>query len=418
MKKVFRKKDGDAWGYRLSAPPAEEDGWEEIDLDQVPTANRIDLRLDMIEESYERKLRSFEEEMDRLNAKLLAQSSAAETAGGKPEKVSLCRLFRGISLQSQRPDAWRGADFEKHIVDSQDGAEFRALATHLDSAAGYLVPEIYLPDEFIEYLRAKPKVARLGIRRLTGLQGAPVALPKQTGGATAYWVGENSSITDSDQTVGRITLSPRKLAGMTKVANELVRLASPGAEAFVRQDLADTLALELDRVVLRGEGSQHRPRGVLYASGITTFSVSGFTSGTSVLNFDKAYDMLYQLEVGNANDDSLGFIMHPRQWNQARKNADSAAQPKMTRGAGAAIERTMDGMPVEVTTNLAVGSCILGNWSDCILAEWAGIAFAASGQAGDSFQYDQTWIRATMLVDVGVRHGGSFCVSTGFSATG
>jgi len=48
---------------------------------------------------------------------------------------------------------------------------------------------------------------------------------RQTGGATAYWVSENKEITESALKVGELKMIPKKVAALTKLSNELVRMS-------------------------------------------------------------------------------------------------------------------------------------------------------------------------------------------------
>ena len=64
------------------------------------------------------------------------------------------------------------------------------------SAGGSFVPPQYVA-ELIEFLRPQLVTQRLGVRMLTGLVTSPVIFPKLTAGATYYWVGERTAITDS-----------------------------------------------------------------------------------------------------------------------------------------------------------------------------------------------------------------------------
>ena len=44
------------------------------------------------------------------------------------------------------------------------------------------------------------------------MNGDTLQIPSQTGGATAYWVAENSQINASDQTWDQVQLQAKKLA--------------------------------------------------------------------------------------------------------------------------------------------------------------------------------------------------------------
>ena len=53
-------------------------------------------------------------------------------------------------------------------------------------------------------------------------------------------------------------------------------------------------------------------------------------------------------------------------------------------------------------------SMLFGNFDDVMIARWGGMRLLASDTSDDAFSKDQTHIRATMRVDVAVRHAESF----------
>ena len=53
-------------------------------------------------------------------------------------------------------------------------------------------------------------------------------------------------------------------------------------------------------------------------------------------------------------------------------------------------------------------SILFGNFDDVMIARWGGMRLLASDTSDDAFSKDQTHIRATMRVDVAVRHAESF----------
>ena len=59
----------------------------------------------------------------------------------------------------------------------------------------------------------------MGATLLDNLVGSPVEIPKQTGGATAYWVGENEPLTGSDQTLGQLQLTPKLVGALVELSN-------------------------------------------------------------------------------------------------------------------------------------------------------------------------------------------------------
>lgn len=70
-----------------------------------------------------------------------------------------------------------------------------------------LVDTQFMAGSFIDMLRNRTALMRLA-GTMSGLVGN-VEIPKQTGGATAYWVGEGDDATEGVPTIGQITMSPR-----------------------------------------------------------------------------------------------------------------------------------------------------------------------------------------------------------------
>ena len=117
---------------------------------------------------------------------------------------SFVRAFQGILWQS-----W-GKGFEKKVF--EEAAKTRVMSAGDDVGGGYWVPPQILAD-FIELLRPNIVVEQAGATVLDGLVGSPVEIPMQTGGATAYWVGENQDITESDLSAGQLRFEPHELGG-------------------------------------------------------------------------------------------------------------------------------------------------------------------------------------------------------------
>src|SRR3990170_2350591 len=80
------------------------------------------------------------------------------------------------------------AGFEKEVFDE---TRKKALGAGTPADGGYIVPTEYVA-ELIEMLVAEAIVVKLGATVINDLKGNPVEFPKQVGGATAFWVGENT----------------------------------------------------------------------------------------------------------------------------------------------------------------------------------------------------------------------------------
>ena len=84
----------------------------------------------------------------------------------------------------------------------------RDLLAGTATAGGNTKATELLAGSFIDMLRNRMMVNKMGATVLSGLVG-DIAIPTQSGGATAYWVAENVAVTESEQTFGQVTLAPK-----------------------------------------------------------------------------------------------------------------------------------------------------------------------------------------------------------------
>jgi len=76
--------------------------------------------------------------------------------------------------------------------------------------------------DFIDVLRNSSSVMQAGARMLTGLSG-DVKIPRKTAGAAAAWIStEGGAASESEMTVGSVSLQPRTLGCFTDVTRQLL----------------------------------------------------------------------------------------------------------------------------------------------------------------------------------------------------
>ena len=378
-------------------------------------------RIDALDAKRRAELNETRERLKAVEAKLTARAFASPSdtrraVGGSHRPVSLSKIITAVAeTRNTGENAWQtaGAEYERDVI-----AQHRtAMAGGFDTLGGYVVPEEYLPQEFIELLRAKTIALQLGARELSDLTGSPVRIPRHTGSATGYWVAENAAITESNETLGDMTLQPRKLAALVKSSNELLMLGNPSVEALIMEDLARGLALKLDLAIIAGTGSNNEPLGIKNTTGILT------TSMNAPPNEDSLLDMVYQLEANNSAEGKLGWACDPLVWDKVRRMRDGNGRRLFSPdNLAEGIPQRLLGFPVRTSTQMdatadSSGDMIFGDWSQCIVASWGGLRFAVSTQADTAFAADQTWIRVTRLVDIGIRHPESFVVDNTVSCS-
>lgn len=304
----------------------------------------------------------------------------------------------------------------------------QALSIYDDSALGVFVGE-GSRGEMIELLRNREVFSRAGASTIALPPSGRLPYPKQTGAATAYWVGENQQITASEQTSGSINLIAKKLAALTKLPNELVRFGTPSVEAFIRNDLSRVMALEADLAMLEGVGSTTKVKGLLNYAGINTHTAT--TTGTDGDTLEPKDGQLAIAELEDDNHDTSGmsWVMRYRMWqNIANRRAGSGFAEND--GAGPflftvnrndirqGLPMMWEGHPL-VTSNQVSNTRVKGSGTDLtyilggLFEHWligrVGVLEFATSTSGDTaFQNDQTWLRVIQHLDAAPRHENAF----------
>lgn len=333
-------------------------------------------------------------------------------------------------------------------TDGADQEEMRWIRTKQLSAAGYgtkalswlneltggsLVapPEM---GELIELLRNKEALVNAGARTVPLPPQGRMKYPRQTSASNTYWVGENMPITDSNIGTGEITLQAKKLAVMIKAPNELIRFASPAAEALMRDDMTKSLALGLDLAGLEGAGTDTRPRGIINYPNINRITSSSPGLNGDAVTGQDIYRMVAAVEESNAEFES--FVMRPKtlyKYYQLRFDAVGQGDAaggflfNLIREPGAETLASLAGYPVIKSTQVSQSRSkgdssnltyiVGGMFSDCLIGMFGAIEFAATTMGDTAFTNDQTWVRGILSADIQLRHEAAFVLLDNLNTT-
>lgn len=367
--------------------------------------------------------------------------------------IACAKMFHsaGNSLQGAREMAI--ASFgERHPIvrafEMRRDPVTRALVTSVGASGGFIVPPDYM-NEIIELLRPKAVVRSSGPRVIPMPRGT-MTMPAQTGAGTAGYGTEISKIASSQQTVGQIIASFKKLTALVPVTNDLMRYADPAADAFVRDDLVKIVALREDLAFLLGDGTQATPMG--YTAFANRFALTGGGTagawsstadstaavGGNFITSNETYTLataaqelgglVNKLDTANVEDTRRTWFMHPRSYNYLFNVQNSL-------GVYVYREELLTGKllsyPVKKSTQIPINIVdTTGTNSDCsfvILAEMdesmildsmslelavsrEGTYIDAGGTTWSAFQSDQTLIRAIAEHDFQIRHDAAVAV--------
>jgi HK97 family phage major capsid protein len=269
-----------------------------------------------------------------------------------------------------------------------------------------------MPDNFVDVLRSKSVALELGATVLPGLIG-DVSIPTRTAGATAYFVAESGSITESTGTFGSITMSPKVMGAFSQFSYLMQLQATPEIEELIRQDFVALLAQKLDQVAINGGGS-NEPSGILQTSGIGSVVIG---SNGGAITLDKMLDLKQTVAVDNADLPSAGFLTNTKVENALSKLKDGnsayllnpyGTEIGQQQFAGRQL-MISNNVPSNLTKGSSSGVCsaaIYGNFSDLLIGLFGTLELLVDPYT--QFQSGGVGIRALQGVDVQVRHPESF----------
>ena len=132
------------------------------------------------------------------------------------------------------------------------GVEARALNEGSNSAGGALVPEEFANRviRLVETYGTFP-----GAAENVSMSRDTMVIPKRLTGTTAYFVGEGSSVTESEPTYGNVSLVAKKLAVGCRMSTEVVEDALVSLADAVAAEFATSLAYRIDLCGWLGDGT-------------------------------------------------------------------------------------------------------------------------------------------------------------------
>jgi HK97 family phage major capsid protein len=388
-----------------------------------------------------------------VNTDPYTSQAAAEAKGLITHKaliVGACARMIGVGGGNIYNARQAATDFygENHPVT-------KALLAGVGASGGFIVPPDYVA-EIIELLRPQAVVRASGPRALPMPRGT-MRLPSQTSAASASYGAEDRPIAASQQKLGAIVASYKKLTALVPISNDLMRYADPAADAFVRDDLVKVVALREDLAFMLGDGTQDTPRGfisfangfalggstgVVGTSGVwssianSTWAVGGnfITSNPTYTLATAASELggaINRLDTANVPDMKRIWFMHPRSYNYLNNVQNSLGvyvyRDELTRGTllGYPFKKSTQ-IPINIWdttgTNKDCSFIFLVEMTDALLLDSMTLELAVSREGSyvdvnavlqSVFQNDETLIRAIEEHDFQMRHDASIAVIQG-----
>ncbi len=271
----------------------------------------------------------------------------------------------------------------------------RDLNVGTATAGGNLVETELDSANFIDLLRNASALDQAGATVLTGLSGN-VNIPRQSGAATAYWVAESGSPTESQQTIDQVALTPKTCGAFTDFSRKLMIQSSIDVENMVRNDLARVLALEIDRVGLYGSGSSNQPLGLKDTTGVLS---EDFAANTPT--FAEVVALESDVSGANALLGSPVYVMNAAMAGSLKTATKDSGSGQFILQGG-----EVNGYRAVISNQVASNDLWFGNFSDLIIAYFSGLDLMVDPFTGST----SGTVRVVALqdVDIAARHGASF----------
>lgn len=281
-------------------------------------------------------------------------------------------------------------------IDVLRGTSKRDLTVGSSTAGGNLVATNLLAGSFIELLRNKSVVQSLGATVLNGLVGQ-VAIPRMTSGATAYWVAESGAPTEGAEAFDQVTMSPKTVGAFVDYSRKLLLQSSIDVGNMIKGDLAQVLALEIDRASLYGSGSSNEPTGLKNISGINTVDFAANTP-----TWLEMIQLETEVAADNADIGSLAYLV-----NATGRGALKGVAKATNQAIFAWENDSVNGYKAVASNQVASNDYWFGNWKDLLLGFWSGLDLTVDPYAGATS--GTVRIIALQDMDIAVRHPVSFC---------
>jgi HK97 family phage major capsid protein len=346
--------------------------------------------------------------------------------GGTQKGFRVARFMIGLVHQK-----WYGHDKAVEFIDNRfhDSLVTRALNYSVVAEGGALIPQDFMA-ELIELLRANVVVREAGPMTVQMPMGN-LTIPRLAAGSTAMYQGELDDISVTEELFDDLNLVAKKLTAMVPVSNDLIRRAPIGVESIIRDDLIQGIARKEDVQFLRSDGTNKGPVGwrslVLPANLLVVPPLGATPPAGADLNAVVAALASMKLLLVNGMSRMIkpAWFMAPTVLEYIRTRRDSVGgfyyRDEIAAG-------TLDGFPYfisqQIPTNLGSGNgseIYLVDMADTIIGDTLNVMVDASdvaayygtdGKVVSTFQRDQSLFRVITEHDFNMRHLQSLAVAT------
>ena len=301
---------------------------------------------------------AMETERDRQLAEVRAMATRNRQPTLSRQAAETARAFRS-AIFSKNPapidvyadelaDEWPD-DVPEPVMGRAGRVRLHTRDTLKSTATQALGVDVY--GRIVQHLVETSSLMRAGATVVTTDTGEDLVVPRSTGFVTTNLIAEAGSITESDPTLGTVTLKAFKYANYFEISQELANDTPTNLLDFLARQAALSLGLGTTgygNALINGVGTTE-PRGLLLdaATGVTGPAGTGTTlgtQGTANQGTDALWNLIGAVAEPYALSDSAAFLMRNASNVIVRKLRDTSGQPVN----GLTDRRSILGYPVFV----------------------------------------------------------------------
>jgi HK97 family phage major capsid protein len=357
---------------------------------------------------------SFDPRLAQGDSRLGDESNRGDLLAPEQRMADWVQEHRGSNFPNHDADEFSLGRIARAMVhgdhSSLTDVERRALVEGTDSAGGFLIPEL-LSATMIDRVRNQARVFEAGATTVP-MTVDQLNLARLTGGASVAWKTEGNAITASDMVFDRVVLQARTLPILVKMSQELFDDLSPSASALIEGEIASALALELDRVALRGSGTPPEPKGIRNQTGVNIQSLG--TNGAQLAGYDDVSTAIGTVRTANGEPNAV--VLSARSMTFLEKMKDSTGQPLQPPPFVKALRFLVSN---QVPDNLTQGSWVtaseayVGYWPSLLVGLRTDLRLRVRVLSERFADNLQVGLLAYLRADVAIAHPELFTVITG-----
>ncbi|RZS58973.1 HK97 family phage major capsid protein [Microcella putealis] len=217
----------------------------------------------------------------------------------------------------------------------------------------------FLPSDYGQLLIATASRMSVAMQATTvvNTDGNDFRIPIVTAEPAAGWYGENAEISLTDPTTAEEVVTPKKVAALHKMSNELAADSSPQAAQVVGNALARSIANSIDTAFFgNAPGTGDIPKGL---GAILDADVTVVDAGAAWTNVDPFIEAAYKIEAVGGN--LTTFIANPADAEiLAKLKRDATSnEPLLAADATSPTSRLLSGVRL-LTSNFAPVGTVYG----------------------------------------------------------